>query len=44
MNYGSVALRQLYRRLKCRDLVVVVMAPVVRRAVLPNGKIVEVTK
>jgi hypothetical protein len=35
---------KLYRRIKCRDLVITIRAPVVRRAVLPNGKIVEVTK
>jgi len=43
MNSGVYNV-QLYRRVKCRDLVVSITAPVVRRAALPNGKIVEVSK
>jgi len=36
---------QIYRRLKCHDIVVVLRAPVVRRATLAiSGKVIEVTQ
>jgi len=43
-NTGRVIV-QIYRRLKCHDIVVVLRAPVVRRATLAiSGKVIEVTQ
>lgn len=35
---------KIYRRIKCKDIVIVPEISLVRRSILPNGKVVEITR
>ena len=35
---------QMYRKIKCKDIRIVAATPIVRRGILPNGKVVEISR
>ena len=35
---------QMYRKIKCKDIRIIATTPIVRRGLLPNGKVVEISR